>query len=63
VRLNEWKIFEKLWLSHKNTFDLMLYQPLLKELLNLIEWSIEPIYSQISFGRFMKNIIKKENFL
>ena len=38
----------------------MLYQPLLNEILKLIEWSIEPIYEKISFGRFMKNATKKE---
>ncbi len=56
--MNEWQLFEKLWTPYKASFDLMLYQPLLNELLNLAEWSIEPIYEQVSFGRFVKNIKK-----
>ena len=60
--MNEWQLFEKLWMTHEEYFDLMLYQPLLNELLNLIEWSIEPIYEQISFGRFVKILVKTEKF-
>lgn len=40
VKMNEWNTFEKLWSVHKKNFDLLLYQPLLNELLKLIEWFI-----------------------
>jgi len=34
--MNEWIIFENLWAAQKKNFDLLLYQPLLNELLKLI---------------------------
>ena len=60
--MNEWELFERLWGGYKAHFDMMLYQPLLNEVLNLIEWMVEPIYEQISFGRFVKNLVKSERF-
>jgi hypothetical protein len=55
VRINNWKDFIPAWAPFKGKLDLLLYQHLLRYLLNLIEWTIEPlIQNTISFQRFFK---------
>jgi hypothetical protein len=36
LRLNDWSDFEAAWIPYKNNIDLLLYQPLLKHLLDLV---------------------------
>lgn len=54
VRCNNWLDFTLLWAPLKNKFDLILYQPLLHALLDLIEWAIEPLLQPIGFQKFFR---------
>ena len=55
VRVNAWEEFTRAWRSYRGKVDLLIYQPLLTNLLDLIEWAIEPITRPIGFQRFFKN--------
>ena len=52
LRLNNWTDFTAIWTPFKFKFDLVLYQPLLHVLLDLLEWAIEPLLAPSGFQRF-----------
>lgn len=58
VRLNDWVAFEAAWTPFKEKLDLLLYQPLLKNLLDLLEWAIEPLSQPVGFQRFFRFEVK-----
>jgi len=39
-------------MSYKGKIDLLLYQPLLKELLKFVEWAIEPLSDMVSYQKY-----------
>jgi hypothetical protein len=43
LRTNNWQDFASAWAGFKLKFDLLLYQPILHSLLNLLEWAIDPL--------------------
>jgi hypothetical protein len=55
VRLNDWTDFEAAWTPFKDKLDLLLYQPLLRSLLDLVEWAIQPLFQTVSYHRFFRN--------
>ena len=61
VRVNDWKNFWILWEHYKYKIDLLLYQPLLIALMDMIDWIIEPLYSKISTSRFFKKPYTSKN--
>ena len=52
LKINDWTDFSQHWSPYKGKIDLLLYQPLLKELLNFIEWAIEPLSATISYQKY-----------
>ena len=52
LKINDWTDFSQHWAPYKGKIDLLLYQPLLKELLNFIEWAIEPLSATISYQKY-----------
>lgn len=62
VRQNSWTDFVQSWSGFKGKIDLLLYQPLLRYLLNLIEWSLEPLFIKASpYHKFFKVSRKEVN--
>ena len=59
VQVNDWKNFSLMWELLKNKLDLLLYQPLLSSLMNMMEWVIDPQYQKISMGRHFKGNKKR----
>lgn len=49
---NDWENFSKMWEVYETKIDLIMYQPLLKSLLNMLERVIHPLYSKISYSKF-----------
>jgi hypothetical protein len=54
VRLNDWADFEAAWSPFKDKIDLLLYQPLLRHLLDLLEWAIDPLVQATGYHRFFR---------
>lgn len=55
MKVNSWEHVEQLFFYLGTSIDLEVHRPLLKELLGLLSWSIEPIYRPISPSRFFSN--------
>lgn len=55
VNLNDWYHFTKMWSNYQDRIDLIIYQPLLRSLMHLLEWIIDPFYSKISFSKYFKS--------
>jgi hypothetical protein len=55
VKLNDWRDFEAAWTPFKDKLDLLLYQPLLRHLLDLLEWAIDPLVRATGYHRFFRN--------
>lgn len=55
VNLNDWYNFIKMWSNYQDKIDLVTYQPLLRSLMQLLEWVIDPFYSKISFSKYFKS--------
>ena len=48
IRINDWTNFKLLWKVYREKVDLLVYQPILSELLNMLDWMIDPVYNRIS---------------
>ena len=55
IRVNDWGHFKLLWNIFYNKIDMLLYQPILNNLSDLLEWVIDPVYRKVSFSRFFKS--------
>lgn len=53
---NDWENFSKMWEVYETKIDLIMYQPLLKSLLDMLEWMIHPLYSKVSYSKFFSNV-------
>lgn len=54
ILINDWHHFIKAWTFYEDKIDLVIYQYLLKSLLQLLEWIIDPLYTKISFSKYFK---------
>lgn len=41
---NDWRNFKKLWKIYETKLDLIIYQPILRSLFQMLEWVIDPVY-------------------
>lgn len=49
---NDWRNFKKLWKMYEKKIDLIIYQPMLRSLLKMLGWVIDPLYAKVSYCRY-----------
>ena len=63
VHINAWDDFESIYQIFSHHIILQSHNPTLTQLLNLLEWMIDPLYKQISPCRFIRRPQKSVDFV